>query len=79
MNQNSKDSDMKNKILEIFQRHDNENTGYLEREQVRKVMEEIYEDFKLIQYNFCDDDVESLLRQTDSDGKIQIEKFVSLM
>ncbi len=79
MNQDYDSLFMKDKILQIFQRHDIENTGYIERYQVWKVMEEIYKDFETIKYPFCDDDVESLLRQTDSDGKIQIAKFVSLM
>lgn len=74
-------SDQKRKIIEIFDRYDTQNTGYLDREQIWMVMDEIFEDHMIIGYVFCEADVESLLRQTDlySDGRISIDEFVKLM
>ena len=75
------DSDQKKKIFEIFKAHDKQGNGYLEHEEVWNVMEEIYEKYLTIKYEFCDEDIQILIEKCDRscDGKIIIKDFVDLM
>ncbi len=68
-------------IREVFKRHDKNNDGFLEREQVRHAMDEVYDAYLTIGYIFCDEDVEVLIEQCDptNDDRIDIEEFLNCL
>ncbi len=75
------DAEKKQRMLEIFQKHDTDRSGYLERTEVARALEDIFKDFMFIGYEFSNDDVETLINRVDkdNDGKIKIDEIIALM
>lgn len=71
-------ADQKAKILESFKKLDVDNSGYLNKDEIKKALKEIYSE---IDIRLSDSDIDHLIQSVDknNDGKIQIEEFVNLL
>ncbi len=75
------DVEKKQRMLEIFQKHDTDKSGFLEKTEVARALDEIFRDFMFIGFEFSNDDVETLINRVDkdNDGKIKIDEIIALM
>lgn len=69
------------RMLEIFQKHDADSSGYLEKRELIQALKDITSDYMFIGYEFSNDNVKDLIRRADKDcdGKISIEELLSIM
>ncbi len=72
------DAAQKAKILEEFKKLDADNTGFLDKNEVKRSLKELYDSMDL---RLTDADVDHLIKSVDknNDGKISIEEFVNLI
>ncbi len=69
------DAEKKQRMLEIFQKHDTKKSGFVETTEVARALDEIFRDFMFIGFQFSNDDVEKLINRVDKDNdeKIKID------
>ena len=72
------DAAQKAKIHEEFKKLDSDNTGFLDKNEVKRALKECYDSMDL---RLSDADVDHLIKSVDknNDGKISIEEFVNLI
>jgi Ca2+-binding EF-hand superfamily protein len=72
------DAAQKAKILEEFKKLDADNTGFLDRNEVKRSLKELYD---AIDLKLTDADVDNLIKRVDknNDGKISIDEFINLI
>ena len=72
----------KNAVLGLFKKIDKDNNGYLDRYEIRSAIEENNINLmELLGMELTDKHIDQLIASSDknSDGKIQIDEFVTLM
>ena len=72
------DSAQKDKITQKFKSLDKDNSGFLNRDEVKKGLKEIYAEIDL---KLTDVDIDQMIKRADknNDGKIQINEFVEMI
>jgi Ca2+-binding EF-hand superfamily protein len=72
------DANQKSKILEEFKKLDKDRSGYLDHEEIKRCLKDLYESIDL---KMSDADVDALITQVDKnkDGRISVEEFVNLL
>ncbi|RNA20796.1 calmodulin [Brachionus plicatilis] len=72
------DAEKKVQILEQFKKLDKDQSGQLNKEEIKAALKEIYSNIDL---HLSDADIENLINSVDKngDGKINIEEFVQLI
>lgn len=72
------DANQKSKILEEFKKLDKDRSGYLDHEEIKRCLKDLYESIDL---KMSDADVDALIAQVDKnkDGRISVEEFVNLL
>jgi Ca2+-binding EF-hand superfamily protein len=72
------DANQKSKILEEFKKLDKDKSGYLDHDEIKRCLRDLYESIDL---KMSDAYVEALINQVDKnkDGKISVEEFVNLL
>lgn len=72
------DAEKKSKVLEQFKKLDKDQSGLLNKEEIKAALKEIYSEIDL---HLSDADIEHLINSADKngDGKINIEEFIQLL
>ena len=72
------DANQKEKITLKFKQIDKDNSGFINQDEVRKGLKEIYAEIDL---KLTDADVDQLIKRADknNDGKIQINEFIEMI
>jgi Ca2+-binding EF-hand superfamily protein len=71
-------ANQKSRILDEFKKLDKDRSGYLDHDEIRRCLKDLYESIDL---KMSDTAVEALIGQVDrnKDGKISVEEFVNLL
>lgn len=68
-------------ILDLFNKYDIDKNGYLDMEEIRTAMKDMYSFLREMNIPFTDYDIDKMVQDADSnsDGKIEIKEFVNLI
>lgn len=71
----------KEEILLAFKQYDKDNSGYLDKHEIKSAIKEMNSHLESLGLSLSDKDVEEMTYRADTnkDGKIGIEEFVSLI
>lgn len=71
-------ADTKAQVKAKFQELDKDKTGYLDHNEVKAALKELYSSIDL---RLSDADIDQMIKQVDKDnnGKISIEEFINLI
>ena len=72
------DPSVKAKLLDEFRKLDADNSGFLDHQELKKCLNNLYSSIDL---KMTDADVDNLIKQVDKngDGKVSFEEFVNLL